>query len=77
MFVAGQGSTRIDVRSLWFLLLYAADLLEMLTGEGREHLLRGSATTTCWTPWRTCLPRGSSAGSGKCLRADTAAGSSR
>lgn len=41
MFVAGQGTTRIDVRSVWFLLLYASDLLEKLTGETRERLLRG------------------------------------
>ncbi len=41
MFVAGHGSTRIDVRSVWFLLLYASDLLEKLTGEDRERLLRG------------------------------------
>lgn len=41
MFVAGEGTTRIDVRSVWFLLLYASDLLEKLTGETREHLLRG------------------------------------
>lgn len=41
MFVAGEGSTRIDVRSVWFLLLYASDLLEKLTGEDREHLVRG------------------------------------
>lgn len=41
MFVAGEGSTRIDVRSVWFLLLYASDLLEKLTGEDRERLLRG------------------------------------
>lgn len=41
MFVAGEGATRIDVRSVWFLLLYASDLLERLTGETRERLLRG------------------------------------
>lgn len=41
MFVAGEGTTRIDVRSVWFLLLYASDLLEKLTGENRESLLRG------------------------------------
>ncbi|PWH05347.1 hypothetical protein DEO23_12195 [Brachybacterium endophyticum] len=41
MFIAGAGSTRIDVRSVWFLLLYASDLLEKLTGEDRERLLRG------------------------------------
>lgn len=41
MFVAGEGSTRIDVRSVWFLLLYASDLLDKLTGETRERLLRG------------------------------------
>ena len=41
MFVAGEGSTRIDVRSVWFLLLYASDLLEKLTGEDRERVLRG------------------------------------
>lgn len=41
MFVAGEGTTRIDVRSVWFLLLYASDLLERLSGDFREHLLRG------------------------------------
>ncbi|HEX7351636.1 5-methylcytosine restriction system specificity protein McrC [Brachybacterium sp.] len=41
MFVAGEGSTRIDVRSVWFLLLYASEFLERLTGEDRERLLRG------------------------------------
>ncbi|WP_193636154.1 5-methylcytosine restriction system specificity protein McrC [Brachybacterium subflavum] len=41
MFVAGAGTTRIDVRSVWFLLLYASDLLDKLTGENRERLLRG------------------------------------
>lgn len=41
MFTAGAGSTRIDVRSIWFLLLYAADLVEKLTASEREHLLGG------------------------------------
>lgn len=41
MFVAGEGATRISVRSVWFLLLYASDLLDKLTGEDRERLLRG------------------------------------
>lgn len=41
MFVAGAGSTRIDVRSVWFLLLYASDLLEMLTAQEEEKLLGG------------------------------------
>lgn len=41
MFVAGEGSTRIDVRSVWFLLLYASEFLRRLTGEDRERLLRG------------------------------------
>lgn len=41
MFVAGAGSTRINVRSVWFLLLYASEILERLTGEDRERLLRG------------------------------------
>lgn len=41
MFVAGEGSTRIDIRSIWFLLLYASEFLRRLTREDRERLLRG------------------------------------
>lgn len=41
MFVAGEGATHIDVRSVWFLLLYASDLLDKLIGEDRERLLQG------------------------------------
>lgn len=41
MFVAGEGSTRIDIRSVWFLLLYASEFLQRLRGEDRERLLRG------------------------------------
>lgn len=41
MFTAGEGATRIDVRSVWFLLLYASDLLDVITGDERERLLRG------------------------------------
>lgn len=41
MFVAGEGTTRIQVRSVWFLLLYASDLLKHLTGERKEKLTSG------------------------------------
>lgn len=41
MFVAGEGSTRIHVRSVWFLLLYASDALKHLTGEKLEKLASG------------------------------------
>lgn len=41
MFVAGAGSTRIDVRSMWFLLLYASSYLDTLTGAQREKLIEG------------------------------------
>lgn len=41
VFVAGEGSTRIDIRSIWFLLLYASEFLQRLTREDRERLLRG------------------------------------
>lgn len=41
MFIAGEGSTRIEMRSVWFLLLYASDLLEKLIGEDRKRLLSG------------------------------------
>lgn len=41
MFIAGAGSTRITVRSVWFLLLYASDLLSKLTAEEKEKLLSG------------------------------------
>ncbi|MCF8570468.1 hypothetical protein L5G32_09335 [Gordonia sp. HY002] len=41
MFTAGEGSTHIDVRSVWFLLLYASDLLDVLTGDDKESLQSG------------------------------------
>lgn len=41
MFVAGAGTTRISVRSAWFLLLYASDLLSRLTADEEEKLLGG------------------------------------
>ena len=41
MFIAGAGSTRITLRSVWFLLLYASDLLSKLTAEEKEKLLSG------------------------------------
>lgn len=41
MYTAGEGSTRIDVRSIWFLLLYASDFLERITSDERERLLPG------------------------------------
>lgn len=41
MFTAGEGSTRITVRSVWFLLLYASDFLDRITADERERLLCG------------------------------------
>lgn len=41
MFRAGAGSTRIDVRSVWLLLLYASEYLGLLTDREREKLTRG------------------------------------
>ncbi|WP_336792743.1 5-methylcytosine restriction system specificity protein McrC [Gordonia malaquae] len=42
MFTAGAGTTRIDVRSVWFLLLYASDYVAKLTDADRmESLLDG------------------------------------
>lgn len=41
MFEAGEGATRIDVRSVWFLMLYASNLLDRLTTAEREKLLHG------------------------------------
>lgn len=41
VFFAGEGSTRIEMRSVWFLLLYASDLLSKLSSEDRERLLSG------------------------------------
>lgn len=36
-----KGTTRIQVRSVWFLLLYASGLLKYLTGERKEKLASG------------------------------------
>ncbi|MGF0227376.1 5-methylcytosine restriction system specificity protein McrC [Dietzia natronolimnaea] len=41
MFAAGVGSTLINVRSVWFLLLYASDLLDILTAAEKEKLAGG------------------------------------
>ncbi|TDT31048.1 hypothetical protein ACF3NT_12475 [Naumannella halotolerans] len=42
MFQAGAGSTRIDIRSVWFMLLYSSpELLDTLTTRERETLLSG------------------------------------
>lgn len=41
MFEAGAGRTRIDVRSVWFLLLYASRFVEQLTFQEKERLLSG------------------------------------
>lgn len=41
MFAAGAGATHIDVRSVWFLLLYASDLLDKLTNAEKDDLLSG------------------------------------
>jgi 5-methylcytosine-specific restriction enzyme subunit McrC len=37
----GQGATRIPVRSLWLLLIYASDLLAQMRTEDRERILAG------------------------------------
>lgn len=42
MITAGQGQTRIPVRSLWLLLVYASNLLPSLRTDERESLLSGS-----------------------------------
>lgn len=42
MITVGQGKTRIPVRSLWLLLIYASDMLEVLRTEEREALLAGA-----------------------------------
>lgn len=41
MFFAGSGRTRIEVRSVWFLLMYASGVLERIKGEARERILSG------------------------------------
>lgn len=40
-FLAGEGRTRISVRSIWFLLLYSSEYLDKITGEERERILGG------------------------------------
>lgn len=40
-YVAGAGRTRIPIRSLWFLLVYASDYVRKLQTEERERLLSG------------------------------------
>lgn len=42
MITVGQGNTRIPVRSLWLLLIYASDMLKDLRADEREALLAGS-----------------------------------
>ncbi|MEV6360483.1 5-methylcytosine restriction system specificity protein McrC [Nocardia asteroides] len=42
MILAGQGQTRIPVRSLWLLLAYSSDLLASLRTDERESLLSGA-----------------------------------
>ncbi|WAM20017.1 5-methylcytosine restriction system specificity protein McrC [Rhodococcus sp. JS3073] len=42
MITVGQGKTRIPVRSLWLLLIYASDMLEDLRTDERQALLAGS-----------------------------------
>lgn len=41
MKILGEGATRIPVRSLWFLLIYASDLLAQLRTNEREGILAG------------------------------------
>ncbi|MGW0178960.1 5-methylcytosine restriction system specificity protein McrC [Nocardia sp. NPDC003345] len=41
MITVGEGRTRIPVRSLWFLLIYASDMLERLQTDAREAVLAG------------------------------------
>jgi 5-methylcytosine-specific restriction enzyme subunit McrC len=41
MIVLGEGTTRIPVGSLWFLLIYASDLLAQLRISERQALLAG------------------------------------
>lgn len=41
MLTLGQGATRIPVRSLWLLLIYASDLLSQMRSEERERILAG------------------------------------
>ncbi len=41
MFEAGAGRTQIDVRSVWFLLLYASEFLDSLTSDETDQLLSG------------------------------------
>lgn len=41
MVLLGEGATRIPVRSLWFLLIYASELLDQLRTHERERILAG------------------------------------
>jgi len=41
MVLLGQGTTRIPVRSLWFLLIYASGLLDQLRSTERDQILAG------------------------------------
>jgi 5-methylcytosine-specific restriction enzyme subunit McrC len=41
MLIAGEGSTRIHVRSLWMLLMYASDMFEEMTLKERESIVSG------------------------------------
>lgn len=41
MIFVGEGKTRIPVRSLWFLLVYASDMLRQLRAPEREAILAG------------------------------------
>lgn len=42
MIILGEGATRIPVRSLWLLLIYASELLAKLTTKDREAILAGA-----------------------------------
>lgn len=41
MIIVGDGATRIPVRSLWFLLVYASELIAQLRTKDREAILAG------------------------------------
>ncbi len=41
MIVLGEGSTKIPVRSMWFLLIYASELLAQLRQPERDRILAG------------------------------------
>ena len=42
MYEAGEGRTKIQIKSLWFLLVYASDLVEALKSKDHEQLRAGA-----------------------------------